>query len=274
MTQEERLAYLTGTFIRESDGYRHLEVPRDPEEQQRLLRSLMNIRMPRPLPEEVQMVQDEYLQQRAREKGIVTLKEIPPIREQLHSDRPFADTISLWQGDITRLEVDAIVNAANEEMLGCFIPLHACIDNQIQTFAGVQMRMECARQMQELRRIHGQDYTQPTAVPMITPGYNLPARYVIHIVGPIVHHHLTPELEKELADCYRNVLDLCLEKGLKSVAFCCISTGVFRFPAKKAAEIAVQTVTHWLREHPQKMDRVIFNVFKEEDRQIYEALLS
>ena len=274
MTQEERLASLTEAFIRESDGYRHLEVPRNPEEQRRLLRSLMNIRLPRPLPEDIQQMQDEYLKEQAREKGIVTLREIPVIREQLHSSRPFADTISLWQGDITRLKADAIVNAANEEMLGCFIPLHACIDNQIQTFAGVQMRMECARQMKALRKMHGPHYTQPTAVPMITPGYNLPAKYVIHIVGPVVHHHLTPELEKELVDCYRNVLDLCLEKGLKSVAFCCISTGVFRFPAKRAVEIAVSTVTDWLRQHPGAMDCVIFNVFKDEDREIYETLLS
>lgn len=274
MTQEERLAVLTEAFIRESDGYRHLEVPRDPEEQRGLLRSLMNIRRPRPLPAEVQTVQDAYLKERAEEKGIVSLKEIPVIARSLYSHRAFADTISLWQGDITRLKADAIVNAANEEMLGCFVPLHACIDNQIQTFAGVQMRLECARQMQEFRKIHGEDYTQPTAVPMITPGYNLPAKHVIHIVGPIVQHHLTPELERELADCYRNVLNLCLEKGLKSVAFCCISTGVFRFPAQKAAEIAVNTVTEWLKKHPGAMDRVIFNVFKEEDRKIYETLLS
>ncbi len=144
MTQEERLAVLTEAFIRESDGYRHLEVPRDPEEQRGMLRSLMNIRRPRPLPAEVQTVQDAYLKERAEEKGIVSLKEIPVIARSLYSHRAFADTISLWQGDITRLKADAIVNAANEEMLGCFVPLHACIDNQIQTFAGVQMRLESA----------------------------------------------------------------------------------------------------------------------------------
>ena len=159
-------------------------------------------------------------------------------------------------------------------MLGCFVPMHTCIDNCIHTYAGVQLRLACAEQMQALRRVHGADYTQPTAVPMLTEGYNLPAKKVVHIVGPIVNDRLTPSLERDLGACYRNTLDLCAENGLQTVAFCGISTGVFRFPPDRAAVIAVETVTNWLSEHPKQMERVIFNVHKEESRRRYEALLA
>lgn len=158
-------------------------------------------------------------------------------------------------------------------MLGCFVPMHTCIDNCIHTFAGIQLRAECSRQMNQLRIKYGNDYEQPTAVPMLTDGYNLPAKKIIHIVGPIVEGRLTKDLEQDLAACYKNTLDMCLENGLYSVAFCCISTGVFRFPNKRAAEIAVQTVTEWLSEHPDAMERVIFNVFKDEDKTYYETEL-
>ena len=181
--------------------------------------------------------------------------------------------MSIWQGDITRLAVDAIVNAANSQMLGCFVPMHTCIDNCIHTFAGVQLRAECNRQMNQFRIRYGRDYEQPTAVPILTDGYNLPAKKIVHIVGPIVEGQLTKALEKDLADCYRNTLDLCAENGLRSVAFCCISTGVFHFPNRRAAEIAVKTVSKWLDEHKGQIDRVIFNVFKDEDKAYYEELL-
>ena len=181
--------------------------------------------------------------------------------------------MSIWKGDITRLAVDAIVNAANSQMLGCFVPCHSCIDNCIHTFAGVQLRAECSRQMNQLRIKYGKDYEQPTAVPMLTDGYNLPAKKIIHIVGPIVEERLTSALEKDLADCYRNTLDLCAENGLRSVAFCCISTGVFQFPNKRAAGIAVSTVDSWLLQHPGAIERVIFNVFKDEDKKYYEELI-
>ena len=148
------------------------------------------------------------------------------------------------------------------------------VANCIHTYAGVQLRTECNRQMNLRREQYGPDYEQPTAVPMLTDAYNLPAKKVIHIVGPIVERELTAELEKQLADCYLNTLDLCLENNLRSVAFCCISTGVFRFPNKQAAEIAVKTVTDWLKGHEGMIERVIFNVFKDEDREIYEQLLS
>ena len=262
-TQEQRLDYLVEEFKTDSGEYKNLRTPADPEGKRRILRSLMNIRMPRELSDEVLAVQDEYLSGRAEEKGIVRLSDIPIIR----------DGLSIWQGDITRLEVDAIVNAANSQMLGCFVPMHTCIDNCIHTFAGVQLRAECNRQMEQLRIRYGRDYEQPTAVPMLTDAYNLPAKKVIHIVGPIVQHRLTSALEKDLADCYRNTLDMCIENGLKSVAFCCISTGVFHFPNRKAAEIAVCTVKEWIAAHPETMERVIFNVFKDEDRTYYEELV-
>ena len=262
-TQEERLDYLVEEFKADSDEYKDLKTPNSTEDKRRILRSLMNIRMPKELSSEVMKVQDEYLLERAAEKGVVNLSDIPVIR----------DGLSIWQGDITRLSVDAIVNAANSQMLGCFVPMHTCIDNCIHTFAGVQLRAECNRKMNELRIRYGRDYEQPTAVPMLTDAYNLPTKKVIHIVGPIVQYKLTPELEKDLENCYRNTLDMCAENDLKSVAFCCISTGVFHFPNKKAAEIAVKTVSEWLRDNPGKVERVIFNVFKDEDKAIYEKLI-
>ncbi|MCR5812841.1 MAG: protein-ADP-ribose hydrolase [Lachnospiraceae bacterium] len=263
MTQNERLDYLVEGFKTDSVRYKDLTTPSDTEGKRQLLRSLMNIRMPGEMDESVLEIQDDYLQERIRENGIVELGDIPEIR----------DGISIWQGDITRLQVDAIVNAANSQMLGCFVPMHTCIDNCIHTFAGIQLRAECSRQMKKMRARYGRDYEQPTAVPMLTDAYNLPAKKVVHIVGPIVQDELTPELEKDLADCYTNTLELCAENGLRSVAFCCISTGVFRFPNKRAAEIAVHTVKEWLEAHPGKMDRVIFNVFKDEDRRYYESEL-
>ena len=158
-------------------------------------------------------------------------------------------------------------------MLGCFIPMHMCIDNQIHTYAGIQLREECSHKMKKLRKKYGNYYEQPTAIPMITNAYNLPARNVIHIVGPIVKDRLTPELEQKLVNCYTNILNMCLENNLKSVAFCCISTGVFRFPNRRATQIAVKTVKEWSLEHPEAMKRIIFNVFKEEDKKYYEEIL-
>ena len=266
MTQNERLDYLVEEFKTDSVRYKDLTTPSDTEGKRQLLRSLMNIRMPKEMPEEVLKVQDEYLSGRVQEKGVVRLSDIPAIKDS-------NNILSIWQGDITRLKVDAIVNAANSQMLGCFVPMHTCIDNCIHTFAGIQLRAECSRQMKKMRARYGRDYEQPTAVPMLTDAYNLPAKKVVHIVGPIVQDELTPELEEDLADCYTNTLELCAENGLRSVAFCCISTGVFHFPNKRAAEIAVQTVKDWLEAHPGKVDRVIFNVFKDEDRRYYESEL-
>ena len=271
MEQEKRLDVLVEAFKEDSGRYRNLETPQDLYGKRRLLRSLMNIRMPGPLPQEVLDLQDQYLEDRVQENGIVPLEEIPSLKDA-GSRHPLACQISIWQGDITRLQLDAIVNAANAQMLGCFVPMHTCIDNCIHTFAGVQLRAECDRQMRQLRAKYGPDYEQPTAVPMLTDGYNLPAKKVVHIVGPIVSCALTPDLEQDLADCYANTLNLCAENGLRSAAFCCISTGVFHFPPQRAAEIAVSTVRQWLSSHPGAMDRVIFNVFSDRDRSIYEQL--
>ena len=272
MDQQERLDYLVEKFKEDSVRYRDMETPGDTEGKKRRLRSLMNIRMPKAMSSDILKVQDEYLMERNRENGIVKIDEIPSVSE-LGSDHAFSDRIYIWQGDITRLSVDAIVNAANSEMLGCFVPMHTCIDNCIHTFAGIELRSECDRQMKLLRQKNGEGYAQPTAVPMLTPGYNLPAKHVIHIVGPIVQYGLTDDLEKDLADCYLNTLDLCKESGFGSVAFCCISTGVFSFPGKRAAEIAVKSVRGWLQGHPESRIKVIFNVFKDEDRKYYEQQL-
>ena len=261
--QDQRLDYLVEEFKADSIQYKALRTPADTEGKRRILRSLMNIRMPGKMDDAVLAVQDAYLRERIRENGVIELSDIPEIR----------DGLSIWQGDITRLAVDAIVNAANSQMLGCFVPMHTCIDNCIHTFAGVQLRAECSRQMTLLRERYGMDYEQPTAVPMLTDAYNLPAKKIVHIVGPIVEYRLTPRLENDLAACYRNTLDLCEQNGLRSVAFCCISTGVFRFPNQRAAEIAVETVTEWIKGHPSAVDRIIFNVFRDEDKQIYEDLL-
>ena len=263
MNQNERLDYLVKKFREDSGRYKEMEMPESEDEKRNLLRSFMNIRLPKKMDEETIEVQNDYLKERAEEKGIVRLNDIPEISEGL----------SIWQGDITRLAVDAIVNAANSQMLGCFVPMHTCIDNCIHTYAGIQLREECNRQMNQLRIRYGRDYEQPTAVPMLTDAFNLPAKKVVHIVGPIVQGRLTSGLEKDLADCYRNTLDLCQENDLKSVAFCCISTGVFHFPNKRAAEIAVTTVKEWMLKYPGVMERVIFNVFKDEDLQIYKELL-
>ena len=285
MNQNERLDYLAEQFAKEYDEtvrrtaspyekasmqYRKLEIPDDAAGKWRLLRSLMNVRMPGKLPSSVLEVQDAYLKERILENGIVQIADLPTAADQ-GSSHPHAEHISVWQGDITRLAADAIVNAANSQMLGCFVPMHSCIDNCIHTFAGVQLRAECSRKMNELRAKFGPEYEQPTAVPMLTDGYNLPAKKVVHIVRPIVSGRLTKALEEDLADCYRSTLDLCLENEIKSVAFCCISTGVFHFPNRRAAEIAVQTVTEWMDQHPGQMERIIFNVFKEEDKIYYEA---
>ena len=272
-TQEQRLDYLVEAFKTDSGAYRNLDIPDSIEGKKRVLRSLMNIRMPGKMDAAVLKVQDEYLRSRAEEKGIVTLSDIPTVKEAFGGAKRFADKLYLWHGAITRLAVDAIVSAANSQMLGCFIPMHTCIDNTIHTFAGVQLREECNRQMEQLRAEYGRDYEQPTAVPMLTDAYNLPAKKVIHIVGPIVQYDLTEKLETDLSDCYKNTLDMCLENGLKSVAFCCISTGVFRFPNKRAAEIAVAGVDRWLAEHSGGMERIIFNIFKDEDRKYYEELI-
>lgn len=270
MNQEERLDYLVEKFKMDSVQYQNLEAGDSTEEKRTVLRSLMNIRMPRRLDREVLSVQDDYLRERALEKGVVTLEDIRTVREEFGSTVKHADKISIWQGDITRLKAGAIVNAANSQMLGCFIPMHTCIDNCIHTFAGVQLRSACNAYMNRMKVIHGADYEEPTGQAMLTDGFNLPADYVIHTVGPIVSYRLDDKLRRELKSCYENILKCCLENSIRSVAFCCISTGVFRFPNDEAARIAVKTVTAFLDEHANSFDRIIFNVFKDLDKELYQ----
>lgn len=242
-------------------------------EKKNAIRSLMNIRMPKAVSAELLKLQDDYLREELTAKGIVALSDIPTVREQYNSKVPFADKLSVWQGDITRLRVGAIVNAANSQMLGCFVPCHRCIDNAIHSAAGMQLREECAHIMGKRRIRYGGNYEEPTGTATLTKAYNLPCDYVIHTVGPIVYNGLNDALCRDLQNCYENVLKCCLENNIKSIAFCCISTGEFRFPNEKAAEIAWETVTDFLKGHGNSMERVIFNVYKDLDKEIYERVL-
>ena len=255
MTQSQRRSYLIEKLLQERREYMGVSLPTE-EKQRRLLRSLMNQRPPTPIDGEFLRVQDEYLRERLKERGVIKLEALTPVQPGLY----------LWQGDITTLEVDAIVNAANSGMTGCYVPCHGCIDNAIHTYAGMQLRLECAEIMRK------QGHEEETGHAKITGGYNLPCRYVLHTVGPIVSGTLTKEHEQQLASCYRSCLDLAAENNCESLAFCCISTGEFHFPNEKAAEIAVETVKQWQARHPQQLE-VIFNVFKNSDREIYEQLL-
>ena len=228
----------------------------DAIEKRKLFRALVNVRMPKAASKEFLQIQDEYLQEELRLKGITDIADLSPV----------APDIYLWQGDITTLKCDGIVNAANSQMLGCFCPNHACIDNAIHTFAGVQLRQECAEMME------AQGREEATGQAKITNAYNLPCKYILHTVGPIVYGKLSETHEKLLGACYRSCLTLADKKGLKSIAFCCISTGEFHFPNERAAEIAVQTVVEYKQE-TQSNIKVIFNVFKDYDYEIYARLL-
>lgn len=270
MKQEERLDYLIEQFKIDSRQYQNLEVGNSTKEKRVALRSLMNIRAPRHMNEEVLYMQDEYLKERIQEKGIVTLRDIPTVQKEFGSTAKYADKISIWQGDITRLKVGAIVNAANSQMLGCFIPMHTCIDNCIHTFAGIQLRFACDAYMNRMRKIHGTDYEEPTGRAVLTKGFNLPAEYVIHTVGPTVAYKLNARLKQKLSNCYESILKCCVENHIRSVAFCCISTGVFHFPNDEAAKIAVETVTTFLDEYEEAFDRIIFNVYKDLDKALYQ----
>lgn len=252
MNQSERRLFLINELLSEQARYHDIEIPKEEAEQKRLLRSLLNIRMPEPVSDAFLQVQDAYLQEELRRKGIMQLSNLSPVQEGIY----------LWQGDITTLACDAIVNAANSQMLGCFCPCHGCIDNAIHTFSGVQLREACAELMKK------QGHGEPTGMAKITPAYNLPCRYVLHTVGPIIRGWLTKKDKELLASC----LELAEKNNVTSIAFCCISTGEFHFPNDKAAGIAIQTVKEYRQETHTNME-VIFNVFKDEDYKIYKKLL-
>lgn len=256
MTQTERRMFLIKELLHEQPRYQNMKIPETVQEQKNLLRSLFNIRMPWSVSDEFLKVQDEYLQAETAGKGITDIADLTPVQKDIY----------LWQGDITTLKCDAIVNAANSQMLGCFFPCHGCIDNAIHTFSGIQLRAACAELMKK------QGHEEPTGEAKITPAYNLPCKYVLHTVGPIVQGRLTKKDEKLLASCYRSCLELAEKNNLESIAFCCISTGEFHFPNERAAEIAVQTVRDY-KQQTQSEIEVIFNVFKEIDLLIYRELL-
>ena len=252
---------LNALLLAEMTAYRAqaAKVPEEQNAQRELLRALMNVRAPRPLSEAFLRLQDELLTAERVQRGTVDAMTLPAASAD--------PRIALWQGDITRLAVDAIVNAANSRLLGCFIPCHRCIDNAIHSAAGLALRAACAALMER------QGHPEKTGSAKITRGYNLPARYVLHTVGPIVRGALTERDKELLASCYRSCLSCAVQHDLKSIAFCCISTGEFHFPNKEAAEIAVHEVRAFLAQN-QTMERVVFNVFKDEDQAIYERLLS
>lgn len=256
MTQSERRKFLIQELLKENNRYSDMAVPSDAEKQKQLLRGLMNIRMPQMISKQFLAVQDLYLKEATAEKGITQLDDLTPIKNQIY----------LWQGEITTLCCDAIVNAANSGMTGCYVPNHRCIDNCIHSYAGIQLRIECAEMM------HRQGFEEPTGKAKITKAYNLPCKYILHTVGPIISGRLTKSDCDLLASCYQSCLELAAENGLESVAFCCISTGEFHFPNDKAVEIAVQTVTEFMKTET-SVKKVIFNVFKDEDREIYRRLL-
>ena len=307
MNQEEKRVFLIEELKKESSVMRGIAVPKEEEAQKMLLRGLMNVRMAKPASLSFQKVQDEYLQTETEKKGITKLSSLSPVAVIPRLTAPDADPLRgdeaadafgsehlcgdeaasasgnehhtdaflyLWQGDITTLAADAIVNAANSAMTGCYIPNHRCIDNAIHTFAGVQLRQYCHAYMQEQAGKKGASYAEPTGQSMLSPAYNLPSKFILHTVGPIVGDALTEEDCKLLASCYTSCLNLASQHQLESIAFCCISTGEFHFPNDRAAEIAIRTVRDWLSGHPSStVTKVVFNVFKNEDLAIYRSLL-
>ena len=260
MDKLEKLIELNGMLVDDQPQYRKEagRFPEDVSSQRRLMRSLMNVRYPRMIPRELLRRQDEYLSAEREEKGVIHISRLPACKKD--------ERLILWQGDITRLDADAIVNAANSQMLGCFVPCHGCIDNILGSKAGIELRLFTND------IITRQGYPEPTGQAKITPGFNLPSKYIIHTVGPIVQGRLTKENERMLASCYRSILELADQNDIKTLALCCISTGVFMFPNQRAAEIAVETVRKYLEETDSQI-KVIFNVFKDIDLMFYRYYL-
>lgn len=250
MSAEKLIKYL----LNENPEYKKIRIPSSESEQFRLYRSLVNVRPADEISEEYLAAEDEYLRQKTAEKGITDIADLSPVE----------DDIYLWRGDITTLKCGAIVNAANSGMTGCYQPCHNCIDNCIHTFAGIRLRLNCSEIMKK------QGYPEPAGQAKITRAYNLPCEYVIHTVGPIVQGKLTAEHCRLLESCYRSCLEIAVHNGIDSIAFCCISTGVFGFPKQEAAEIAVRTVRDFLKSNGIK---VIFNIFGSEDYDIYRKIL-
>lgn len=261
MEHLEQIRQLNAILLAEMPEYQPeaRKFSQDAASQRRLLRSLMNVRPPMPLKREFLAMQDDLLSAERDNKGVVNGSALPAVNGH--------PRIAVWKGDITRLKADAIVDAGNSALLGCFCPCHGCIDNAIHSAAGLQLRDECNQIMQ------AQGHPEPNGRAKLTKGYNLPARFVLHTVGPIVQGRVTSRDREELASCYRSCLKLAAEHGLESVAFCCISTGEFHFPNQQAAEIAVKTVTGFFKQD-MSIKKVIFNVFKDIDETIYRRILN
>ncbi len=259
MRQEERRIWLIKYLLNEQIQYKNTQIPKDDEGQRTLLRSLMNVRMPRPVSEEFLKIQDEYLTNRNIERGITDVKNLKPTN--------LDNRLFIWQGDITTLKCDAIVNACNSQMLGCFQPMHSCIDNFIHTYAGVELRLK----MNEIMQLQGHD--EATGQAKLTSGYNLPAKYILHTVGPIIQFQVGEKEKDLLRSCYQSCLELAAQNNVEAIAFCCISTGVFHFPQKLAAQIAVETIQKFLNKES-SIKQIVFNVFKDEDLNIYNKLLN
>ena len=274
MNTLERIQYLNKLLLEEMPQCKAdaATFPDKTHAQRQLLRSLMNLRHPGPISSDFLREQDILLREETAARGVVKLDELPTIADETSKDITPQDAparnLVLWQGDITRLATDGIVNAANNAMLGCFVPCHGCIDKAIHSAAGLQLREACAQLMEQ------QGHPEPTGQAKITPAYNLPSKFVLHTVGPIIPSDCQPnEAEAELlSSCYQSCLDLAAQHHLKSIAFCCISTGEFHYPRKEAAEIALNAVSKWLASSGSEM-KVIFNVFKDEDLEVYRKLL-
>lgn len=268
----KELDFLINKLIEEDEKYKAIKIPREYSDKRNLLRALMNVRMAGNIDKEFLEVQNKFLSKEVKEKGVITLDKIETVDNELgrakdNNLNEKLGKISIWQGDITTLAVDAIVNAANSELLGCFVPCHRCIDNAIHSQAGIELREECFELMKE------QGHLEETGKAKITKGYNLPAKHVIHTVGPIVYNGLTESLRNDLKSSYKSCLELMVENNLRTIAFCCISTGEFHFPNGEAAKIALKTVLEFLEENREKVDRIIFNVFKDIDKEIYSDLI-
>ena len=258
----EKINYLIDYLLKESgrDNFNYSN-----RDKKALYRALVNVRQANPISEEFLKVEDEYLQDELKNKNITNSNEIRTIKEKYQKTNVSnSDKICLWQGDITKLKIDAIVNAGNSQGLGCFLPNHNCIDNQINTFAGVRLRLACNDIMKDL------NYNLETGKAIITKGYNLPSKYVIQTVGPIIENKVTDKKQKELANCYINSLKIAIDNGIRTIAFPCISTGVFRFPKDEACKTAIKSVDGFITENRDKLDKVIFNLWSDEDVIIYE----
>jgi len=257
INRTEQLDYLINYLIDERGE--NIDIPNDYQSKRNLLRALMNIRLPDEISDEFLKVQDEFLTAETLSKNLTSVEDIGEVKGKLY----------LWQGDIATLKVDAIVNAANSKLLGCFIPLHNCIDNVIHSAAGLQLRRDC----NSIMKVQGAD--EDVGKAKITSAYNLPSDYVIHTVGPAIPHGAEPSVEdmKKLASCYESCLDIAGANGLNSIAFCCISTGVFNFPQDLACKIAVKTVEEYLDSHETTLNHVVFNVFVDDDYLIYKKEL-